>query len=361
MSAFRVKPAMDPLERDRVAIERRRQREEARTTRILHAKTRLFGIDTLALEQQVKEKQERERLEVERDLFYDDVNVLHAKAISEQEAQRQADQRKRNEEVNFFRKLQEQEKRRKMMIADSQADQLADTNTLFLKFSGEDPNHDKRVKAQQQQQQDWLAQQIFELSQKENRSRQEDADYDAYQTEILAVKEETEAYNARVSRSLTEQTVEYNKQLAQQAKARKAQELQMSQALNDMELAAQMNSNFLNEGARSQSGGFKGFSTSQRQRILDEQHAQMMEHASRRQKEIEEQKSYDQTQEDMRRAMVKADRQVQAYKSQALKNLALERTIQAKEKQMRYDYLDNVVYTGAVSEEFFDKFGKSCR
>lgn len=59
--------------------------------------------------------------------------------------------------------------------------------------------------------------------------------------------------------------------------------------------------------------------------------------------------------------MVKADRQQQAYKAQALKNLQMERTMQAKEKTMRYDYLDNVVYTGEITEEFFEGFGKSCR
>jgi hypothetical protein len=216
------------------------------------------------------------------------------------------------------------------------------------------------VKAQQQQQQDWLAAQIYDLSSKEGRSRQEDADYDAYQQEILELKRNQEEEAARVRRRLQEETVEFNKQLAQQQMSKRAREAQLSQALDDMELSNQMNSNFLNEGAKS-GGAFKGFSSSQRQRILDEQHQQMQEAAEARQRQVLEARAYDQQQEDIRRAMVKADRQQQAYKTQTLKNLQMERTMQAKEKTMRYDYLDNVVYTGEITEDFFNKFGKSCR
>lgn len=247
------------------------------------------------------------------------------------------------------------------MIADSSAQNLYDTETLFLKFQGEDPNYGERVKAQHQQQQDWLAQQIYELSAKENRSRQEDADYDEYQTQILELKDQQEEEAARVRRRQQEEVVEYNKQLSSQKLARKAREEQLAQALDDMELSNQMNSNFLNEGVKGQSSNFKGFSSSQRQRILDEQHAQMQENGAKRAKELEEARMYDQQQEDIRRAMVKADRQQQAYKAQALKNLSMERTVQAKEKTMRYDYLDNVVYTGEITEDFFSSFGKSCR
>lgn len=361
MSAFRVKPVIDPLEHERSEIERRRGRYNDRTNRILHAKTRLYGIDTLALDQQVKEKQEKERLEMERNVYYDDVSVLHARAVSEQEAQRQLEERKRAEELNFYRKLQEQEKRRKNFVEESGAAQLYDTDTLFLKFQGEDPGHAARTKAQQNQQQDWLAQQIFELSSKEARTRQEEADYDSYQTEILELKRAQEDEAVRVKRRMQEETVEYNKQLSQKQAAERSRSAQLSQALDDMELSNQMNSNFLNEGTKGTSANFKGFSTSQRQRILDEQHQQMMEAAGKHERELQEARAYDQQQEDIRRSIVKADRQQQAYKAQALKNLSLERTMQAKEKNLRYDYLDNVVYTGEITEEFFGAFGKSCR
>lgn len=361
MSAFRIKPAMDPLEHERQEVERRRSRYNDRTNRILHAKTRLYGVDTLALDQQVKEKQEKERLDMERDVFYDDVSILHSRSIQEQEAYRQTEERKRAEELNHFRKIQEQEKRRKTLVEDSSANQLYDTDTLFLKFQGEDPGHAARMKAQQQQQQDWLSQQIFQLSQTEARGRQENADYDEYQTQITELKRQQEEESLRVRRRLQEETVEYNKQLSEKKMADSSRTAQLNQALDDMELSNQLNSNFLNEGVKGNASNFKGFSTSQRQRILDEQHQQMQEQAARRQASVDEERAYDQQQEDIRRAMVKADRQQQAYSAQTLKNLSVERKMQAKEKTMRYDYLDNVVYTGEITEQFFEGFGKSCR
>lgn len=48
-------------------------------------------------------------------------------------------------------------------------------DTLFLKFPGEDPFKNDRVKAQQLQQQEWLAQQLSMLREKEERERAEDA------------------------------------------------------------------------------------------------------------------------------------------------------------------------------------------
>ena len=106
MSAFQVKPKLDPLAREAREIERRRERLNERTRRVLHPKTRLIGIDTQALQQQVTEKQDRERLELERDLFYDANVVQQARSVTEMEAQRQRTARKEREELNFYRKAQ---------------------------------------------------------------------------------------------------------------------------------------------------------------------------------------------------------------------------------------------------------------
>ena len=44
MSLYQVKPAVDPLERQRVEAERRSQRNIERAKRILHPKTRTMGV-----------------------------------------------------------------------------------------------------------------------------------------------------------------------------------------------------------------------------------------------------------------------------------------------------------------------------
>jgi len=61
---LKAKSDLDSLERERRETERRRQRTLDRTNRILHAKTRIIGIDKKSLDDQVKEKQEREKKRV---------------------------------------------------------------------------------------------------------------------------------------------------------------------------------------------------------------------------------------------------------------------------------------------------------
>jgi len=111
MSAFRVRPQEDPLAREQREIQGRRARDEQRKPRYLHAKTRLFGVDTMALDQQVLEKQEKERLDMERELYYDDLNSTFSRALSEQDVIRAQAKRQQQMELNEFRKAQEREKK----------------------------------------------------------------------------------------------------------------------------------------------------------------------------------------------------------------------------------------------------------
>jgi hypothetical protein len=363
MSALRVKPQMDPLERERQEIERRRQRCNERAKRLLHAKTRLIGVDTLALSQQVSEKQERERLDLERNLYYDDLNVTHGKMITDQQTIRERERRRKAEELNFFRKEQEKEKRRRDLLDESALRNFQDMDTAFLKFQGEDLDKANRVKAQQMQQQDWLAQQINQLAASELQNRQDEEDYDATQERIRQIQEEQEA-TARDRKACERARLnEFNRQQGAYKKAERARAAQVTQQLDDMELSSQINSKFLNEGvsARAGTASFKGFSTAQRQRIIDEQQLQQEELRARSLRDQKEERDYAQQQEEIRRAMVKADREREARRQQATLNLAKEREMQAKEKTLRYDYLDNVVYTNPVQESFFDQFGRGCR
>lgn len=57
-------------EKEQKRIERKRQAEAERQKRIFDSKSRTMGVDTAFLEQQIKEKKEREQLEKQRDLLY---------------------------------------------------------------------------------------------------------------------------------------------------------------------------------------------------------------------------------------------------------------------------------------------------
>lgn len=361
--AFRAKPQMDPLAREAREIERRRARLNERTRRVLHAKTRLIGVDTQALAQQVAEKQDRERLELERDFYHDSTAISHARAVSEQEAERQRQVKQNLAELNSFRKAQAEEKVRKSLLQESGAEALRDMETTFLTFQGEDLGFAARTRQQQLQQQDWLAQQIKELGDKEARERAETQEYEQMHERIAEIQLENEEAAKWNKRQEAEQVKEFNRAQAA-AKAEKAARLAaLEQAADDEELQGQLQSVFLNEGVPQGAGTeyFKGFSTSEHQAILDARNRQIEENKRRRQQEQKENESYDDQQERIRRAMILADRERQANKTQALSNLANERKVQAKEKTIRYDYLDQVVYPNEVTEPFFEQFGQSCR
>lgn len=57
-----------PIDRkEAAAIERRRNQEEQRKSRIFNAKTRIIGIDQQAVEQQIKDRKHMEHMEKKRD------------------------------------------------------------------------------------------------------------------------------------------------------------------------------------------------------------------------------------------------------------------------------------------------------
>jgi len=49
--------------KEAAAVERRRAQEEQRKTRIFNSKTRMIGVDELALKQQVKDRKQQEERE----------------------------------------------------------------------------------------------------------------------------------------------------------------------------------------------------------------------------------------------------------------------------------------------------------
>ena len=56
--------------KEAAAIERRRNMEEQRKSRIFNAKTRIIGIDIQAVEQQIKDRKEIQEVEKKREKAY---------------------------------------------------------------------------------------------------------------------------------------------------------------------------------------------------------------------------------------------------------------------------------------------------
>lgn len=369
-SPFSVRPELDPLEREKREVERRRQRLDDRKTRILHAKTRVMGVDVDSLNEQVRERAERERLEQERELYHDSLSAHHSKILSGLEEERKIKERITKEEMNFYRAQQSAEKRsRESRAASGWNNMLDGTNTTFLQFPGEDRDRALRLNAQATQQKDWLSQQLSMQSDREAKERQDDADYAFHQSQILALKKRNEEDHAAQTAARLKSIQEYNLQVSAQKTQSRARGSAQNHAADQEELDSTLSSALLNEyvppsalgNHRSIPYNFKGFSVDQKQNILDTQAQQIRIAQDRRDQERLNQANQDKLSEQVRREMIRADRAREEMERAKLIALKDERQNQHKQKTLRDQYNNHVVYTNPVSEEYFQQFGTSGR
>lgn len=369
-SPFSVRPELDPLEREKREIDRRRQRLDDRKTRILHAKTRVMGVDVDALNEQVKERAERERLEVEREMYHDALQAHHGKILSGLEEERKVKERLSKEELNFYRAQQSAEKRtREQRQASGWHNMLDSTGSTFLQFTGEDLDKNLRTAAQANQQKDWLAQQLALQADREARERQDAADYATHQAYILQLKKQNEEDKAAQSVARLKGVQEYNLQVSAQKRQTAARASAAQQVANNDELAATLSSPMLNELVPTSALGenrtipyaFKGFTAERRQAILDAQYNQAAALADKRVQQRLEEADYARQSEAVRREMIRADRAREEQERARLVALRDERAHQHKQKTLRDQYHNHVVYTNPVREEYFQQFGTSGR
>ena len=369
-SPFVVRAELDPLEREKREIERRRARLDDRKTRILHAKTRVMGVDVDALNEQVKERAERERLEQERELYHDSLTAHHARTLAGLEEERKVRERIQKEEMNFYRNQQSSEKRQREARSASGWDNMIDPgNGSFLSFVGEDREKAARTAAQAAQQKDWLAQQLAIQADKEARERQDEADYAEQQANILAIKKRNEEDAAAAAAARLRSQQEYNQQQSAQKSQSRMRHASATQHANNDELANTLGSALLNETVAPSALGdhrsipyhFKGFSAERRQQILDDQFRQTQELQQRRIADRLSEADYARQSEAVRREMLRADRAREELERARLVALKDERAHQHKQKTLRDQYHNHVVYTNPVSEEYFQQFGTSGR
>lgn len=364
MSSYKAKPHVDPLERQARETQKRALREEDRRIRFLHnPKDRLYGVDTQFLSTQVAAKRSVAEQEKQRNAYYDDLTVYHANQVKAMERDRQVAVRARHEALENDRRGQIVDRDR-ALAEKANAFSLGDLPTDFLKFQGEDLDRNARVKAMQVQQQDWLAEQIQMMSEKEAFDKKEATVYDAKQQDLneLMKKDEYEMHQELRYRRIA--NAQENLALAEQKKRREAEARRADAALSEMELTNQLQSAYLNERLNSTNdgrAGFKGFSQDQLQAILDEQAYQREQKEVRRQSEVAQDAQYDREQEQIRRMMILADRQKAMNERAARTMVKAEQESQHLENTQRYKYLDTVMFSDPIRPEYFEQFGTSAR
>uniref|UniRef100_A0A6T8GEW3 RIB43A-like with coiled-coils protein 2 n=1 Tax=Hemiselmis andersenii TaxID=464988 RepID=A0A6T8GEW3_HEMAN len=363
-------------------IDRRRRLEEERKHRIFNAKQRTIGIDRQALEQQHAEKVAARELEASRNAAFADRMLVTEQRVQLLERDVQRARKESTQSVQAYREQMQQKHMRKEW-------DLNDPNTLrkdrparlgnddplcgpasIQKFGGEDLEYGNRVRRQQQQQAQWVVEQMAEKQAQIDNEIEMDRLFAERQGEIderRAAMEENELASRVVMNTAVR---DYNVALIDAKRQRDAQN-RTEEAVDAIEeIRYQLNSNLLNEepGATSSEGdgrtlkyAFKGFTNEQIMAIRQEQLRQAAEKQEHRVREKEAEEGWDIVQEAVRRNLIAGEREVMRRKQEIARQTAEEQKRQADEARARKEVLYKQVYAGAIDDTFFLQFGTSSR
>jgi len=239
------------------------------------------------------------------------------------------------------------------------------------KFSGEDLDYGNRVRKQQQQQANWVSQQMSEKQAQIDEELEMERIGTERQAELDERRAMMEAEEMNSRTAVNGAVRDFNQALADEKRDKEAQRRMMQYEDDEEEIRNQLTSDLLTENrAATQSHlaphrylkyHFKGFSEEQREAIREDQGRQAMDKADRAAQERQEEQNWDLVQEAVRRNLIAGEREVFRRKQELARQTAEEQRRQAEEARMRRNVLDKQVYAGAIDESFFKQFGTSSR
>jgi len=279
-------------------IERRRRLEEERKQRIFNAKQRTIGVDRQALEQQHLERQAAREVENAREAAFADRMLVTEQRVQLLERDVQRARKEATQSVQAYREQMQQKHMRKEWdlndpntLRKDRPARLGDDDSLcgpssIQKFGGEDLEYGNRVRRQQQQQAQWVVEQMAEKQAQIDNEIEMDRLFAERQGEIderrAAMEEGEFASRATMNAAVRD----YNVALIEAKRERDAQ-VRTEEAVDAIEeIRYQLNSELLNEGpgptssegdGRAIKYAFKGFSQEQIMAIRQEQLRQAAE------------------------------------------------------------------------------------
>lgn len=365
------------------AIATRRALEAERLVRIKDAKSRIMGVDTEALASQIVEKQastaadralrledDMQRLQMDMQLQYLEQERLRAERTKAQfqdqfRATEQGKEKSReydlNDPLSKFKDLPGR-------VGD---DDSRLTVSGMQQFHGEDLSYAARVKAQQEEQRQWMNDMMMKKQQDKAAQKASDDAYAHRALEIDQMKLDLEA-TARQARMQTNVAVaEY--QLAQAAAKREREAAAQKAELQDNveEIQGNLASDTLTENPavgrsfiapnRVRPDHYKGMAPGEQQAVLEAQATQRMQSAAVAAATKAEEAAIDAQMEGMRRQGAYQDAQVAAMRAQMRKQLQDDNATLAKEQYAKNSFLTTKVYKNGIDASFFDQFGTTSR
>lgn len=369
--------------KETAAIERRRNLELERQSRIFNAKVRTIGIDQQGIDEQVKTKKIQAQQERERDEAFASDMVRNDKIAELLQRRQEQDIRNLNKALVDFRSVHQQpDSRREWDLNDPDAKlkdkpaRVSDDDprcgiSSIQKFNGEDLSEEARKKLMQEQMREWTKKQSEEK--KLARARQEEADrlYDLHRREMDQRACELAKAEEDCRRAINEATRDYNKSLDDEQKERKrlAEEEELDN--NFTEMANLINGDMLTENPDVASSAFgphrvitdrwKGMSPEQIAEVRRIQELQRQEKKQLQSEEQQRNEEWDRQRLADARVATLMDREQERMRK-ALEKEQVESNLRLSADQKAHqEYLNKEVYTNPPTASYFQQFNTSSR
>jgi len=369
-------PTKEDLKREAI-IRHKQQIEKERKARIFNPRSRVIGVDCHGLARQLAEKQERRKHDHEQERNHALVDRKQHHLINERANETLRDRRRREQELNEYRKHHQYRRHATESEISDSAHGLSSTDEgepwryNSLKFEGEDPHYAERTRHQRAQERDWLTQQIREKSQR--RHNEYEADEGARHAtnsmhRRISYLDEAEQ-NARRKAYAT--TSDYNRSLAAEQRERRDNERRQEELANRAEVYNNLTSPMLNESkdyAGSNFGGrrrnatmYKGMSDDEMAMFWKEKHLQLEKQRQMRAQEKDWDGHFDQTVEGFNRMGLAQDRELKRQQQRKIIGDSQENAHLAKDQKAKKQYMDEVEYTNRPTEDYFKQFNTTSR
>ncbi|NXF09400.1 RIBC2 protein, partial [Smithornis capensis] len=364
------------------AVERRRQQELLRRSRIFNARFRTIGVDKDALDAQVKERKIQEAAEKAlHEKFADDMkrNDRLMCLLEERQKNEIKDMNKALKE--FQKNCQGPETRREFDLYDPQAlkkdrparvsdDDPRCTISGMQKFMGEDLKYEQRMKFQKEQLREWSLQQQKDWKTALADQKLADDLYDKYRVELDRKIMEQQQKEEESRRAVCTATKDFNR--IQAAELAHNKELEKSQTLkeNMNEITCLLQGDLLSENPqqaispldnRVLVNRWKGMNQDQLMAIRHAQKEQALENLRLREQERQRDAEWDRQRLQAARAQLLLEREQQRQDRERRRSLDCVNTELSQEQKAKNIYLKEEEYSNIPTAQYYAQFNTTTR
>uniref|UniRef100_A0A8B9BHI9 RIB43A domain with coiled-coils 2 n=1 Tax=Anser brachyrhynchus TaxID=132585 RepID=A0A8B9BHI9_9AVES len=365
------------------ALERRRQRELQRQSRVFNAWLRTIGVDKDALDAQVKDRKIQEAAKKARNEELANEFKQNDKIMCMLEERQKYVIRNINKAVSDFQKnFQKPETRREFDLSDPQAlkkdrpARLSDndprcTVSGLQKFMGEDLNYSLRMKFQKEQLREWSLQQQRDWKNALADKKFLDDLHDKNRIELDRKTMEQQRTEEETHRAVCAATKEFNRSQAAELAERKKLEKHQKMKDDMDEISSLLQGDLLSENPEQATSSFgrhrvitdrwKGMNQDQLMAIRSSQQQQVLEKLRLKEEERRRDAEWDRQSIQAARAQLILERHQQRQsweRCRALDSINAELSQEQKSKNI---YLKEEEYSNVPTSQYFAQFNTTSR